>query len=280
MAYCTRRPADCPAQRSRWLELFVSRGAMDIDRVGEKLLRVADAGRPGQRPGRPLQADQGAACRARADGRQERPERAGLDRGQQAAPALPADLGAQHPPRRREGGPAAGGALRLARRACMAASEEDINEIEGHRPDHRRRASSSTSPTRSTATSSSACGRPASASWTSRRRQCDGEDGPLSGKSFVVTGRLQRATRTADRGADQGAGRQRHGQRDQEDRATWSSARTPARSWRRPRSSGPRILDEDAFEALAEGREPVPAAAPSADGEDAAQPAALTGDGS
>ena len=43
---------------------------------------------------------------------------------------------------------------------------------------------------------------------------------------------------------------------------------------------GTTILDEDAFEALAEGREPVPAAAPSADGEEAAQPAALTGDGS
>ena len=38
MSYCSGGLLICPAQRWRWLELFVSRGTMDIDRVGEKLL--------------------------------------------------------------------------------------------------------------------------------------------------------------------------------------------------------------------------------------------------
>ncbi|MCC6177519.1 MAG: NAD-dependent DNA ligase LigA [Chloroflexi bacterium] len=40
MSYCSGGLLVCPAQRWRWLELYVSRGAMDIDRVGEKLLGV------------------------------------------------------------------------------------------------------------------------------------------------------------------------------------------------------------------------------------------------
>ena len=44
--------------------------------------------RAGLRPGRPVLAHQGAAARAGADGRQERPERARRHRGQQAAPAV------------------------------------------------------------------------------------------------------------------------------------------------------------------------------------------------
>ena len=40
MSYCSGGIIHCPAQRWRWLELYVSRGAMDIDRVGEKLLAV------------------------------------------------------------------------------------------------------------------------------------------------------------------------------------------------------------------------------------------------
>ena len=38
MAYCSGGIIVCPDQRWQWLQLFVSRGAMDIDRVGEKLL--------------------------------------------------------------------------------------------------------------------------------------------------------------------------------------------------------------------------------------------------
>ena len=40
MSYCSGGIIYCPAQRWRWLELYVSRGAMDVDRVGEKLLAV------------------------------------------------------------------------------------------------------------------------------------------------------------------------------------------------------------------------------------------------
>jgi DNA ligase (NAD+) len=38
MSYCSGGLVVCPAQRWRWLELYVARGTMDIDRVGEKLL--------------------------------------------------------------------------------------------------------------------------------------------------------------------------------------------------------------------------------------------------
>jgi DNA ligase (NAD+) len=40
MAYCSGGIVVCPAQRWQWLQLYVSRGAMDIDRVGEKLLHT------------------------------------------------------------------------------------------------------------------------------------------------------------------------------------------------------------------------------------------------
>jgi len=40
MSYCSGGLVVCPAQRWRWLELFVARGVMDIDRLGEKLLLV------------------------------------------------------------------------------------------------------------------------------------------------------------------------------------------------------------------------------------------------
>ena len=60
MAYCTGGLVKCPAQRWRWLELYVSRGAMDVDRVGEKLLwSLMHATRPaedGEEP-RPLVYD-------------------------------------------------------------------------------------------------------------------------------------------------------------------------------------------------------------------------------
>ncbi len=38
MSYCSGGIIVCPDQRWQWLQLYVSRGAMDVDRVGEKLL--------------------------------------------------------------------------------------------------------------------------------------------------------------------------------------------------------------------------------------------------
>ena len=66
----------------------------------------------------------------------------------------------------------------------------------GHRPDHREEHRRLLRRTSSTATSSSGSRRPASASWRSPAAGGEVVDGPLSGKSFVVTGRLPRSSRT------------------------------------------------------------------------------------
>ena len=73
MRYCVN-PA-CPAQAYRTLTHFVSRGAMDIDGVGEQLCAVLMEAGLVQDAADLYFLTEGAPARARAHGREERPER-------------------------------------------------------------------------------------------------------------------------------------------------------------------------------------------------------------
>ena len=65
-------------------------------------------------------------------------------------------------------------------------------------------------------------------------------DGPLSGKTYVLTGSLPTLSRSQATSLIEEAGGRVGGQRQQEDRLPWSRARTPGASWRRRRRWGSR----------------------------------------
>jgi DNA ligase (NAD+) len=194
MAYCSGGLVKCPAQRWRWLELYVSRGAMDIDRVGEKLLyTLMQAGHVNDPADLySLTKEQLVALDRMADksaqnvldsieASKQRPLYRliwGLNIrhvGEKAAQLLAAHFGSMD--------------------AIMQATEEDVSAIDGigptiatsivsyfaneqYRDVIRRLAEAGVRMVDEPGTSG------------------DVVDGPLSGKSFVVTGRLQRSTRT------------------------------------------------------------------------------------
>ena len=111
--FCTN--IECPAQRVQRIVHYASRGAMDIEGLGEeRVYQLVERGAD-HRPARPLRADRGAAGAAgalRADlGGQPR----GGDRGVEEAAAEPAARGAGHPASRADRGPGAGPGVRDAR---------------------------------------------------------------------------------------------------------------------------------------------------------------------
>jgi DNA ligase (NAD+) len=194
MAYCSGGLVKCPAQRWRWLELYVSRGAMDVDRVGEKLLlTLMQAGLVNDPADLySLTKEQLVALDRMADksaqnvldsieASKQRPLYRliwGLNIrhvGEKAAQLLAAHFGSMD--------------------AIMQATEEDVSAIEGIGP----------------TIAKSIVGYFANEQYRDviKRLAAAGVrmvdepgagtevvDGPLSGKSFVVTGRLQRSTRS------------------------------------------------------------------------------------
>ena len=107
----------CPAKGYEWLKHFVSRGAMDIDGVGDKLIRRLLDESLIATPARPVPADgRRPAGPRRVPGEVGR-ERDLRDRDVEGAAVRPRSVRARHHARRLGDRPAAGRPLRLDRRA-------------------------------------------------------------------------------------------------------------------------------------------------------------------
>ena len=118
----------CPAQIREHIAHFASRGALDIEGLGEKMVtQLVDEG-PYRRSRRPLRPDEGTTARAGADGRQVGIEPPRGDRPREAAAARPSDLRPGNPARRRTDGetprPAYGSLDALA-----AATAEELEKL-------------------------------------------------------------------------------------------------------------------------------------------------------
>jgi DNA ligase (NAD+) len=262
MAYCSGGLVVCPAQRWQWLQLYVGRGVMDIDRVGEKLLWSLMQAKLVNDPADlySLTKEQLVALDRMADksaqnvldsieASKQRP----LSRliwglnirhvGEKAAQLLAGHFGTMD--------------------AIMAASEEEVNTIEGIGPTIAKSIVEyfAHPEYRDVIERLHAAG---------VRMEDDpsanGEvvDGPLSGKSFVVTGRLQSYTRTQIEARIKALG------------GTVMDSVTKKTSYlvagedagsklAKAQKTGTRILDEETFERLAAGEtlpEPEPPATP------------------
>jgi DNA ligase (NAD+) len=251
----------CPAQRWRWLELYVSRGAMDIDRVGEKLLltllRQGLVNDPADlyllTKEQLVQLERLAEKSAQnvldsIEASKQRPLYRliwGLNIrhvGEKAAQLLAAHFGSLD--------------------AIMQATEEDVSAIEGIGPTIARSivAYFGNPQYRDVIARLAAAGvrvvdEPSNGA--------DPIDGPLSGKSFVVTGRLQRATRTQIEARIKELGGGVH------DNVTKKTSylvvgEDAGSKLAKAQKLGTRILDEDLFDRLAAGEilpepEPIPA---------------------
>jgi DNA ligase (NAD+) len=194
MAYCSGGLLVCPAQRWRWLELYVSRGAMDVDRVGEKLLwTLMQAG---------LVNDPADLYKLTKE------QLVALDRlaDKSAQNVLDSIEASKHRPlyrliwglNIRHVGEKAAQLLAShfgSLDALMQASAEDVNAIEGIGPTIARSVVEyfANPQYRDVIERLKAAGvrvvdEPAA--------NGEAADGPLAGKSFVVTGRLERSTRS------------------------------------------------------------------------------------
>ena len=128
---CTN--ASCPAQLKESLLHFGSRGAMDIEHLGEAVVeQLLDAG-VRARFRRPLPPDRSPGRRARASRREVGDEPGQCDRRLADARPRPRPLRARDPPRRRAGGAAPDRPLRLDRSRGRGAGRGDL-------PDPRHRA--------------------------------------------------------------------------------------------------------------------------------------------
>ena len=194
MAYCSGGIVVCPAQRWQWLQLYVARGVMDIDRVGEKLLltlmRQGLVNDPADLYS--LTKEQLVALERMADksaqnvldsieASKQRPLARliwGLNIrhvGEKAAQLLAEHFGSLD--------------------ALMAASADDVNVVEGIGPTIAKSIAEyfANAQYRDVIERLRAAG---VRMVDEPRTTEDGEAGPLSGKSVVVTGRLERSTRS------------------------------------------------------------------------------------
>ena len=195
---------DCPAKRVEAVKHFVSKGAMDIDGVGDKLVErllelglIADAADL-------YRLEAGAAGRSGAAGREVGGQHRRGHRGVQGPPLARVlfALGIPH-----VGGENA--ELLVRRFGSMAAlreaSVEEIGETPGHRADHRRERvgvlprsaqPGSARPSGGGRGDHGGVRRRRSAAARGRRPGArPGAAGPLAGKTFVLTGTLPTLSR-------------------------------------------------------------------------------------
>jgi DNA ligase (NAD+) len=262
MAYCSGGIVKCPAQRWQWLQLYVGRGTMDIDRVGEKLLwSLMQAGLvndPADLYG--LTKEQLVALDRMADKSAQNVLDSIEASKQRPLARLIWALNIRHV------GEKAGQLLAAhfgSIDAIMAASEDDVNQIEGIGPTIAKSVVEY-------------FGKPEYRTVVERLKAAGvrveedpsaaGEvtDGPLSGKSFVVTGRLVNSTRSQIEARIKALG------------GTVMDSVTKKTGYlvvgedagsklAKAQKLGTRILDEETFERLAAGEtlpEPEPPAQP------------------
>ena len=262
MAYCSGGLVKCPAQRWQWLQLYVARGTMDIDRVGEKLLyNLMQQGLVNEPSDLyTLTMEQLVALDRMAEKSAqnvlnsiEASKNRPLYRliwalnirhvGEKAAQLLADQFGSLD--------------------AVMQATEEEINQIEGIGPTISKSivAYFAIPQYREIIEKLRAAG----VRLVDEPKVNGGViDGPLSGKTFVVTGRLQRTTRSGIEGQIKALG----GivQDSVSKKTDYLVVGEDAGSkLAKAQKLGTRILDEDLFERLAAGEvlpEPEPAPVP------------------
>ncbi|MCC7370316.1 MAG: NAD-dependent DNA ligase LigA [Chloroflexi bacterium] len=262
MSYCGGGIVVCPAQRWQWLQLYVARGAMDIDRVGEKLLLTLMQQGLVNDPADlyTLTKEQLVGLERMADKSAQNVLTSIEASKQRSLARLIWGLNVRHV------GEKAGQLLADhfgSLDALMAASEADVSQIEGIGPTIAQSvvAYFANPQYREVIEKLTAAGvrvmdEPKSAAGL--------VEGPLSGKSFVVTGRLQRATRTQIEGQIKALGGV------VQDSVTKKTdylvvGEDAGSKLAKAQKLGTRILDEDLFERLAAGEalpEPEPAPEP------------------
>ncbi|MGE3269007.1 MAG: NAD-dependent DNA ligase LigA [Chloroflexota bacterium] len=262
MALCTGRLV-CPAQRWELLKHFVSRGTMDIDGVGEKLLRVLmDAGLV------KTPADLYALTKEQLIPLDRMAEKSAQNvieaieaSKQRSLARLIFALGIRHV------GDQVAALLAdhfLSLDALMAATQEEIAEVEGIGPKIAESIVEYFSDEQNRAVIERL--REAGLRFEQERTAPSEDAGEqfLAGKSFVVTGRLQRATRTQIESQIKALGGAV--QDSVTKKTTYLVVGEDAGSkLAKAQKLGTRILDEETFERLAAGEtlpEPEPAPEP------------------
>ena len=189
---CPNR-AGCPGQSFQHVKHFVSKGAMDIDGLGEKQALRFLAGGPDRRRRRHLRPDRGAAGRARGLRRGLGPQPGRGDRGLARAPLQARPLRARPARRRLRHRRGAGRPLRLDRRAARGRPGGDRGG-RGRRADHGRADRRVARRRARPGSWSRSCARRA-CGWSSTPPNGAPAGGPLEGKTLVLTGTLPELTR-------------------------------------------------------------------------------------